>query len=225
MTLLCTRHENRLWCKWLFAILHVLASTARCACSEMPLAQRRALRPAQCAQAWHSSAHNKHIRPVHAGASEEDDATELPAAVARATPVVFASMQEVEAFWDQQALHVSGVCSVELTLARKLLKEHGHDVDAAIQGYLVHVRHDLFCCFTATCSLTSATDYMGMTPPIVLCVSDRHAVFVVYVGTTWKPCSVACRRTSGRRMSSIAARTAAASALCASSPSTWRRTM
>ena len=69
--------------------------------------------------------------------SEEDDGdTAAPACVA---PVVFSSMQEVEGYWNQQALYVSSVCSVDVSMARNLLKEHSHDTDAAIQGYLVAV--------------------------------------------------------------------------------------
>jgi hypothetical protein len=73
-----------------------------------------------------------------AGAEDDDADTAAPMA-----PVVFSSMQEVEAFWDQQALYVSSVCSVDVTVARNLLKEHGHDADAAIQGHLVNVRCSL----------------------------------------------------------------------------------
>jgi hypothetical protein len=67
--------------------------------------------------------------------SEDEDP--LPQCVA---PVVFSSMQEVEGFWDQQTLYVSSVCAIDVTVARNLLKEHSHDIDAAIQGYLVSVR-------------------------------------------------------------------------------------
>ena len=68
--------------------------------------------------------------------SEEDDATAPPFVA----PVVFSSMQEVEGFWDQQTLYVSSVCAIDVSMARNLLKEHSHDIDAAIQGYLVSVR-------------------------------------------------------------------------------------
>lgn len=74
---------------------------------------------------------------VSAGISEDED-VEVPAPT-RSAPVVFASMQEVEAFWDQQAHYVSSVCSVDVPLARSLLREHHHDVDAAIQGFLMNV--------------------------------------------------------------------------------------
>ena len=73
-----------------------------------------------------------------AGISEDDD-VEVPAPT-RSAPVVFASMQEVESFWDQQAHYVSNVCSVDVAMARGLLREHHHDVDAAIQGFLMNVR-------------------------------------------------------------------------------------
>lgn len=76
----------------------------------------------------------------HAGASEDEDCEPSAAAAQRAAPLVFSSMQEVETFWNQQALYVSSVCSVSVAAARHLLKDHHHDVDAAIQGFLMHVR-------------------------------------------------------------------------------------
>lgn len=56
------------------------------------------------------------------------------------TPLIFCSMHEVEAFWDEQTRYVSDVCSIDDGSARQLLKEHGHDADAAIQDFLVNVR-------------------------------------------------------------------------------------
>lgn len=70
---------------------------------------------------------------------EEDSGSTSPA------PVVFCSMHEVEAFWDEQSRYVSDVCSIDDGSARQLLKEHGHDADAAIQDFLVNVR------FTGEC--------------------------------------------------------------------------
>lgn len=55
-------------------------------------------------------------------------------------PTVFRSMREVEEFWNEQARYVSDVCSIDDGYARQLLKEHGHDTDAAIQDFLVNVR-------------------------------------------------------------------------------------
>lgn len=65
---------------------------------------------------------------------EEESASPSPG------PVVFCSMHEVEAFWDEQSRYVSDVCSIDDGSARQLLKEHGHDADAAIQDFLVNVR-------------------------------------------------------------------------------------
>jgi hypothetical protein len=69
--------------------------------------------------------------------ASEDGDVDSSAAVHSAAPLVFSSMQEVEEFWNQQALYVSSLCSVSVPVARQLLKENNHDVDAAIQGYLM----------------------------------------------------------------------------------------
>jgi hypothetical protein len=67
----------------------------------------------------------------------EDGEGDSSLAVHSAAPLVFSGIQEVEEFWNQQALHVSSLCSVSIPVARQLLKEHNHDLDAAIQGYLM----------------------------------------------------------------------------------------
>jgi hypothetical protein len=81
-----------------------------------------------------------------AGAADDDDDTVVHDArlsVTEPAQRVFMSMREVEAFWDAQARHISNVCSVDMGLARYLLKEHGHETDRAIQAYLLHVRPQL----------------------------------------------------------------------------------
>ena len=83
--------------------------------------------------------------PVYTVSCDEDvDADENENAEvsdkANAAPMVFHSMHEVEAFWNEQARYVCDVCSIDDGYARQLLKEHGHDADAAIQDFLVNVR-------------------------------------------------------------------------------------
>jgi hypothetical protein len=60
-------------------------------------------------------------------------------------PLVFCSMQEVEAYWHEQALYISDVCGIDEWSARQLLKEYAHDADAAIKGFLANVRSFLPC--------------------------------------------------------------------------------
>lgn len=84
----------------------------------------------------------KHTTAMCCAVSCEDDAEddEEDAANPSPAPLVFSSMHEVEAFWDEQSRYVSDVCSIDDGSARQLLKEHGHDADAAIQDFLVNVR-------------------------------------------------------------------------------------
>jgi hypothetical protein len=80
-------------------------------------------------------------------AGNVDDAAGNACAASQGTSQqVFASMKEVEAFWDSQARQISSVCAVDIGLARYLLKEHGHDSDRAVRAYLVHVRFQKCVC-------------------------------------------------------------------------------
>ena len=77
------------------------------------------------------------------GASAEEDIDGddgLPQRNDSPSPLVFCSMQEVEAYWHEQALYVSDVCGIDDVSARQLLKENSHDADAAIKGFLANVR-------------------------------------------------------------------------------------
>ena len=111
-----------------------------------------------------------------AGNSEDDDAeTSVPAT--RAAPVVFSSMHEVEEFWDQQAHYVSDLCKVDVTVARNLLKEHGHDIDAAITNCLVNVR----CLSIRQLNCTLHVTHLFLMPlcPVPLLVDDMKLLMCV----------------------------------------------